>query len=497
MRTQARYIIRTVFSSLLFLSLLFSQQVFAQSYSSTYAVLVKEIITSPKKEAYKNLQDIGDVYYTIQSPGYKIYVGAFPSFDSALPSLRTLQAMGYENAKIESIPGRVRTNLLWGKERNVTSYSNNSPRGLLEFSNSGDFLTEVRVYQYNGNGWVNADQPLKISSAKRGLYNETRRSLRFDKLGTHRIYFAFQYKNHKINPLDIAIKLNFGSQTRQLEFNAKDNSYQFNATLLSTLPAQLAYTVTSERYGVQMDVSIPIRWESLSSPEPTVDRAVPVSPVQEYGIYTPRTQTRATYEEEDSYVLPMSYDAPVLTAKGAAVKGYFIQVAALGKRPDPEKFSSLERYGDVTFSYDNEVYRVKVGTFSSRTSAESTLRRIKRTYNGAFIIEEWGTEEFTDKAIPREYNTTPESYSTASLRQQYFVKLAAYSDPSWFDSEAIDDMGTCWEVKKGRLTVKYITLDGRKTPYEAKAALRDIRAAGFYEAVLMRKNSKGRLEAVE
>jgi len=237
MRTQARYIIRTFFSTLLLLSFFFAQNLVAQSYSSTYAVLIKELITSPKKDSYKNLQDIGDVYYTIQSPGYKIYVGAFSSYDSALPTLRTLQSMGYANAKVESISERVRTNLLWGKERNVDSYSNNSPKGLLEFSQSGDLLTEVRVYHYNGNGWVNADQPLKIRSAKRGLYNETRRSLRFDKLGTHRIYFNFQYKNHKINPLDIAIKLNFGSQTRQLEFNAKDNSYQFNATLFSTLPA--------------------------------------------------------------------------------------------------------------------------------------------------------------------------------------------------------------------------------------------------------------------
>ena len=505
MRTQAQNF--TLSMSFLFFMLTFglllpSQ---AQTAKGQYAVFIEQVITSPQKDNYKKLQEIGDVYYVIQSPGYKIYLGSFPTYDAGLTTQRYATELGYGETKIERIPANVRTNLLWGRENKVDIYSNFTPRGVGNYNSQKELITEIRVYRNNGSGWATTEGTFLIETDKRAMHNERSQALNFDKNATQRIYFDVRYKNHKINPLDLDMRIQFGSESRKLVHNAKDNSYQFNAFELTNHPTQLAYTLSSERYDIQLDVNIPVRWINTieePSPEPLAETFVPETPVEEYEIYTPRSNRYDS--EEESYVLPISYgyEASTLTAKGKKVRSYFIQVAALGKRPNPDKFSDLERYGDITYSYDNDVYRVKVGAFNSRKSAESTLQRIKRSYRGAFIIEEFSPEEFQERSAetaPRSYEYT-NSRSASSDRyrtEKYVVKLAAYSDPSWFDSAEIDDMGICWEVKKGRLTVKYITLNGRLTPYQADAALRDIREAGFYEAVLMRKNEKGRLEVVE
>lgn len=507
MRTQALNFTRVLFSVVIFL--LGTHYASGKSNPNavdTYAVLVKELITSPKKAEYQKLQEAGDVYYVIQTPGYKIYVGSFATFDGAKPTLQKIQNLGYAAAKIESIPAGVQTNLLWGTELlSSKSTKDFTPKGVSEYNfvntNAKDLLMQMKVYRYANNAWLTSEGTFKINTKSRGIYNESSRALNFDKNTVQRIYFDFQYKNHQINPADVRLVLDFGKETRRLQYIEKDNSYQFNATALESHPTHLFYTLTSDRYNIVSEVSIPINWVGVTAKEEAITSTPQFqTPVQEYEIVLPSSKkekpAKSYYAVPTSYEIPNSYEAAAAPASSRRAR-YFIQVAALGKRPDLEKFANLDRYGEVTYTYDNEVFRVKVGTYSSRSKAESTLSRVKRYYKGAYIIEELSLEDVQAKGVPRSYDT-PESYSSSSnLRQQYYVKLAAYSDPSWFDSSKIDGMGKTWQVKKGRLTVKYITLKERKSPYEAKAALRDIKAAGFEEAVLMRKNSKGRLEAVE
>lgn len=520
MRRQAIDLSKAFFSCVFFMLFIF-QASFVQATEddlrSRYAILIAEIITSPKKDDYKKLKNLGDVYYVIQTPGYKVYLGSYGSYDSAIPTLSSVQkSFGFSQAKIESIPAGTVTNLMWRQGEGPDSYDTFTAKGVIPLPVQQELSTEIRVYQYQKGSWATSKEALKLNTNKVGIYNEMGKSLVLDQDLTQRIYLDVHYKNHKVNPMDLQLVATFGSETQKLVYNRTENSFEFNGTQLKSFPTQFTYQMKSERYGIQTEVNVPVRWVRTTPNEVSSYYYNNNTQPKEYS--TKGWALKTNYSPTEYSLLPSEDDDEVEEystrikrrdeAEQQIPSGYYVQIVALGRRPDLQKFMDLSRYSDVLYTYENSFYKVLVGGFETKAEAQTALRGIKKSYKKAYIIEVGDVSEggLRDDFIPKGYSAkserintqdTPQSYSYAAPRKQYVVKLAAYSDPDYFDDTQIKEMGTCWEIKKGRLTVKYITLKGLKTPYQANAALRDIREAGFREAFLMTKDEKGRLVRVD
>jgi len=175
--------------------------------------------------------------------------------------------------------------------------------------------------------------------------------------------------------------------------------------------------------------------------------------------------------------------------------GYSVQVAAVNQ-PNLAQYPDLANFGNIYTKKEGTKYKVRVGVFATREEATRVLTLIKNQgYKGPFIVQEAGVAATNtgDNLQPKgDGGGNPITNPATSSR--YKIQLAAYSNLKNFDAAKLKGLGNIEEVKRGKLTVKYLA--GYTTLEETRQALREAKAAGFKDAYMV-EDVNGTLKKVQ
>jgi tetratricopeptide (TPR) repeat protein len=175
---------------------------------------------------------------------------------------------------------------------------------------------------------------------------------------------------------------------------------------------------------------------------------------------------------------------------------YFIQLASLSKTAGNfSRFKSFVQYGNLYKVYKTNTIKIRLGHYNTREEAMVVLMKIRKSgVQDAFLVKEplitsqleLIAANFTED-IYQEDNT----FVPKKTRSNYKVRLASYTDPLWFDTEAVGSLGEIEQWTKGEWTI--FVLSGYADLEEAKAAHVKALNRGFTEAHIVVDN-KGILE---
>jgi tetratricopeptide (TPR) repeat protein len=183
--------------------------------------------------------------------------------------------------------------------------------------------------------------------------------------------------------------------------------------------------------------------------------------------------------------------------------GFAIQVAAL-RSSNTDKFRDLERLGTVYTVQQGNLYKVRVGVYTTRAEAERVLQEVKKIgYSRAYIVNETSSpspQPYSSSPQTRSSNTgafglpaTPESSTPppASYNQntqsgkpgRYHIQLAAYSNALNFDPKGLENLGRITQFERGGYTIFFIS--SFDSLNDARNALRRAQDVGFQTAYIV------------
>ncbi len=169
------------------------------------------------------------------------------------------------------------------------------------------------------------------------------------------------------------------------------------------------------------------------------------------------------------------------TVTSAIVSGYSVQLAALSTAPDVSAIQSKLNLGQVYAKPEGKVYKIRVGVFPDRQSAEKALAVCKeKGYKGAFLVEDTGRAALV-RNEPAVSKTA--AFETPVLRDGYAIQLLALKDLSHFDRSKVESLGEVQIWPKGNLQV--VLLTGYDSRSSAELVLRRAKALGYTGAYLV------------
>jgi len=174
----------------------------------------------------------------------------------------------------------------------------------------------------------------------------------------------------------------------------------------------------------------------------------------------------------------ISYDEVILSPSTV----YFIQLASLShSRVRGNKFRKLTKYGNVYKVRKGRTTKIRLGYFVSASEAKSVLSSVKRKgFRDAFIVEDiLNSSELELLESSYTFNNN-EKYSRPAEIGNYKIKLAAYTNPLYFDVNKVKDLGVIEQWSKGKWTI--FILSGYTDLSDAEAAMRKARNRGYTTA---------------
>lgn len=236
--------------------------------------------------------------------------------------------------------------------------------------------------------------------------------------------------------------------------------------------------------------------ETSSISNTTVVRPASIKPAAEKAKVAPTNSTVQPYKAPEN------------------MRAYAIQLAALSTDKEVGYFSNLKDLGTLYTLYDNRIYRVRCGLFTTKEEAASVLKRVKaRGYEQSFIVTEkpndnehlvmmdFGGINGTLKSSNSEDIAVAAAkgavnYSRETVISPYKVRLATYTDPKWFDGTKLvgEEFGYVEVILKGAKSI-YL-LAGFETLDQAIKARNNAEIVGFRDAVVV-KDSNGNLQKID
>jgi len=174
----------------------------------------------------------------------------------------------------------------------------------------------------------------------------------------------------------------------------------------------------------------------------------------------------------------VSYDEVILSPSTV----YFIQLASLShSRVRGNKFKKLTKYGNVYKVRKGRLTKIRLGYFVSESEAKAVLSSVKRKgFRDAFIVEDLlNSSELELLESSYTFNNN-KKYSLPAEIGDYKVKLAAYTNPLYFDVNKVKDLGVIEQWSKGKWTI--FILSGYTDLSDAEAAMRKARNRGYTTA---------------
>ena len=182
-----------------------------------------------------------------------------------------------------------------------------------------------------------------------------------------------------------------------------------------------------------------------------------------------------------------SSTADLATAEDEYAEAFFIQLASLTQSDgNMSDYSRLNAYGQLYRFFKSSSVKIRLGSYASRSAAETALRDVKNNgFRDAFITRDilaTSNYEILDSNSSAGVSSTGwvDDYNATS---NYKVKLASYIDPLKFKVDNVLDLGTLEQWTKGKWTI--FILGGYETLDEAKQARIRAKNRGFVDAELV------------
>jgi len=198
----------------------------------------------------------------------------------------------------------------------------------------------------------------------------------------------------------------------------------------------------------------------------------------------------ASYNENLIAPANISLEGAVRVAYGEVINSssmvYFIQLASLSStKGNVKQFNKLVEYGNVYRVKKHNSYKIRLGYFHGAEEAKSILTKIRKDgYRDAFIVEDVLNVKELELLISSFTFSSNSKYEKPEIESEYKVRLAAYSNPLYFDTEKIKDLGVIEQWSKGKWTI--FILSGYKSLDSAKNARIKAVNRGFTGAELVR-----------
>ncbi|MDX1478154.1 MAG: SPOR domain-containing protein [Saprospiraceae bacterium] len=221
-----------------------------------------------------------------------------------------------------------------------------------------------------------------------------------------------------------------------------------------------------------------------------IDKAPAIEPVKHTDVSTLANveevkETPKEVTDKATAVAPAP-SKPTTAESAVTVKGYAVQVAALGKPSTLSEYEMLERFGSVMQVTEGRYHKIRVGYFTSEGEARTALGKIKSAgYPDAFVIQ---TEQVGASSTYQAPTTT-----RGANGKKYMVRLATYSKPGNFDSSKVAHLGKIESYRKNQMTI--MLLSGYATIAEAEDAREGAYHLGFRDAYVV-VNVDGQLHKV-
>ncbi|NNE26601.1 MAG: hypothetical protein HKN09_07140 [Saprospiraceae bacterium] len=171
---------------------------------------------------------------------------------------------------------------------------------------------------------------------------------------------------------------------------------------------------------------------------------------------------------------------------------YFIQLAALFKsKANMGIFSTLTKYGSLYKVQQSNATKVKLGYFKEESQAKNILQKVKNLgYADAFITYE-NLDPTRIELVTISDDANLDSSNTGFVTdyttgRSYKVRLASYSDPKWFETDRVNDLGIIEQWSKGEWTI--FVLGGYRNQDEANKAKLIAKMRGFKDAEVVMDN---------
>lgn len=188
----------------------------------------------------------------------------------------------------------------------------------------------------------------------------------------------------------------------------------------------------------------------------------------------------------------IAYDEIILSPS----RVYFIQLASLSRsKVDGRKFRKLTMFGNVYKVKKGHTTKIRLGYFVSRDEAQAVLASVKKQgYRDAFIVEDLLNSSELELIESNYTFNNNKKYKKPSDVSEYKIKLAAYSNPLYFNVNKVKDLGVIEQWSKGKWTI--FILSGYKDFNDAQKAMLKARNRGFTTAEIVIDN-KGLLSRVK
>lgn len=168
---------------------------------------------------------------------------------------------------------------------------------------------------------------------------------------------------------------------------------------------------------------------------------------------------------------------------------YFIQLASLSKsKANGKKFRKLTKYGNIYKVQKGRITKIRLGYFVSEEEAKAVLASVrKKGFRDAFIVEDiLNSNEL--ELLESDYSfANNKKYSKPAESGNYKIKLAAYSNPLYFDVNKVKDLGVIEQWSKGKWTI--FILSGYKDFEDAQKAMIKAKNRGFSTAQMVIDNN--------
>jgi len=176
---------------------------------------------------------------------------------------------------------------------------------------------------------------------------------------------------------------------------------------------------------------------------------------------------------------------------------YFIQLAAFfTTEAKVGRFDVLTDYGNIYKIKEASATKVKLGYYYDEYEAKRILQLVKNMgFTDAFIsLSPIDTKKMELIVNPTENDNFKYTAPIATSNSSYKVRLASYSDPSWFDLGSVEDLGTIEQWSKNDWTI--FVLSGYSNWENAETARIKAVNRGYIDAAVVKDNN-GVLEIIK
>ena len=272
-----------------------------------------------------------------------------------------------------------------------------------------------------------------------------------------------------------------------LIWNPEENSFYYSSNRLGG----------KGNYDIYMSIpNAPVMFDdpllANKTEQADIPAAVSLNALQErHGVDVPVSSARVvSYQDNEMAPDDLSLDGAILVSYGEVIRTpanvFFIQLASLSNAGNNfQTYQKVVEFGNVYRVKKASSYKIRLGYFHDQNEAKSILSQVRsKGFTDAFIVEDILDIKELELLVSSFSFYQNEKYEKPEIESEYKVRLAAYTNPLYFDTEKVKDIGVIEQWSKGKWTI--FILSGYESLNEAEQARIKAVNRGFTGAEIVR-----------